>query len=132
MAATWSFAPSRSTTATEALTEAAPALAADGVNLEGVSAVVPIVHAPVGQTFTGAGRLLGYVYHPSTGWVRFPRGDYDLAEVSALQDAALPSFEVNAPRGRFALIASGVGLSGAGTQITIDFLCVVRPTSWAA
>jgi hypothetical protein len=59
-------------------------------------------------------------------WVRFPRSDYELTELAGLQDAALPTFEVKSPRGRFALIANGVVLSGPGSQITIEFLCVTR------
>jgi len=127
MAAAWTSAGRRSVQAVEALTEAAPALPGDGIDLADVSAIVPILHAPVGQTFTGIGSLLAYVYSATTAtWVRFPRGDIDLSDAAGLQDAALPSFDVKSPRGRFALIANGVTLSGAGATIIIEFLCVTR------
>jgi hypothetical protein len=127
MAAAWTPKGTRSMQAVEALTEVAPVSTNEGVDLQDVWSIAPIVHAPAGQTFTGAGSLLGYVYISSTSmWVRFPRADYDLSELAGLQDAALPTFEVKSPRGRFALIANGVVLSGAGAEITIEFLCVTR------
>lgn len=122
MAATWTSTGARSVKSTQALSEAAPVAAADGLALDDVGAVQPILHAPAGQTITG-GTLLGYIYTGSA-WVRAPRADYDLSAVVGLQDSALPSTIVDAPRGRFALIASGITLSGAGTTVTIDFLCI--------
>lgn len=113
-------------TSTQALTEAAPTLN-DGVLLEGVAAVVPTIHAPGGQTFTGAGKLLGYVKRNGS-WVRAPRSDVALDSVAGLQDADLDAIRVFSPRDRFALIASAVGLSG-GTQITLELYCVNRSGS---
>ena|ERR1700686_4477323 len=121
MAAAWTSTGARSVSSTQALSEAAPAASTDGLSLSDVGSVLPILHAPVGQTITG-GTLLAYLYTGSA-WVRAPRADYDLSAVIGLQDSALPSTVVDAPRGRFALIASGITLSGAGATITLDFLC---------
>lgn len=129
MAATWdviSPAFPRSRRSVQALTEAAPASASDGIDLSGLASVVVVVHAPVGQTFTSAGSLLGYVFSNGV-WVPHTEANIDFSYVTGLQDGALgPALPVKSPRDRFALIASGVGLSGAGTQITLELMCVLR------
>lgn len=122
MAAAWTQVGARSATSVQALTEAAPALDTDGVNLHAVGAVAPVVHAPVGQTIAG-GLLLAYVLR-SAGWVRLPRADLALDEVIGLQDGTLPAVPVSVAWKRFAWIASGITLSGAGTQVNIDLDCM--------
>src|SRR4051812_18999569 len=124
MAATWVPLGARSRRSVQALTEAAPASATDGVPLDDVASIKVVVHAPAGQTFTAAGSLLGYVYSNSV-WVRDSNADIDLSYANGLQDGGLgPALPVTSRRDRFALIASAVGLSGAGTQITIELMCV--------
>jgi hypothetical protein len=131
MAAAWTQTGARSAQAVEALTETEPALSTDGVSLADVASVIPVLHAPVGQTFTGVGSLLGYKWTGST-WVRAPRLDYDLSEIAGLQDGELRPMPVDAPRGRLALIASGVTLSGAGATVTLELLCTVRTNTGVA
>lgn len=124
MAATWVVLGSRSRRSVQLLTEAAPASAADGVPLDDVASIKVVVHAPVGQTFTATGSLLGYVYSNGV-WVRDSNADIDFSYASGLQDGGLgPALPVSSRRDRFALIASAVGLSGAGTQITLEMMAV--------
>lgn len=123
---TWLQLGPRSMRATQTLTDSAPASVAEGVSLEAVASVLAILHAPAGQTFTGVGTLLGYVYAPlangGAAWLRAPRADFDLSDVAGLGDATLPAFPVASPTGRFALVPSGITLSGAGTTITTDYV----------
>lgn len=112
--------------AVQALTETAPTLATDGVDLSSVSAIVPVLHAPGGQTFSGGGMMLGYVYVPlangGAAWIRSPRSDYDMADASGLTDATLPAYPVLSATGRFALIPSAVTVS-SGSSMTTDYVC---------
>jgi hypothetical protein len=55
MAAAWTQKGTRSMQAVQQLTEAAPTDTKEGVDLEDVASIAPIVHAPAGQTFTGEG-----------------------------------------------------------------------------
>lgn len=123
MAATWTSLGSRSVSSVQLLTEAAPS-GADGVSLADVLSVVPIVHAEAGQTLSGGGSLLGYIKANGL-WVRAPHSDLLLDSVVGLTHAALPTLNVTSPRDRFAIIASGVTVSG-GTTITIELFCVSR------
>lgn len=134
MAATWTPFTGllRSRQSVQALTEAAPTLSSEGIDLAWVDSITVILHAPVGQTFTGAGVLNGYVF--SNGlWVPDSGADVDLSYVAGKQDGKCgPGLPVTAPRGRFALIANGVALSGAGTTITIDLMCTMKTGLGAA
>jgi hypothetical protein len=124
--ATWSnmTGKARSRTVIQDATEAEPVSALDGIDLNDVSSILAIVRAPAGQTFTGAGSLLGYLYVMGA-WERAPRADVELDEFAALDAAVLPSLPIDSPQGRFCYVPSGVGLSG-GTQVTTDYLCTSR------
>jgi hypothetical protein len=103
----------------QSTTESAPTGASEGAGLEGVGTVQVVAQAPSGQTFDGTGSLLGYVLPPdSTVWVRAPRCDLEMDDANGLAAVSLPSLEVASPAGRFALVCSGVGLSG-GTEVTL-------------
>jgi hypothetical protein len=128
MTATWTplQTNSRSLQSVQALSEAAPTLATEGIDLTGLGAIVPVLYAPNGQTFTGAGTLLGYYYNTLLGqWVRLPRLDDDMADATGLAVVAFPSIPVLQSGGRFALICSAVGVSG-GTAVTLQFIVSER------
>lgn len=78
--------------------------------------------ADSGQTLSGAGSLLGYVYVPSLGaWSRCP--DLDLAvSVSAVrsQTWAAPEVMVGQPGSRVAFVPSGVTFSAGGLTAYLD------------
>jgi hypothetical protein len=124
MAATWTPIAGylRSVQSVQALTETAPS-GNDGISLFDVASVVPVLHAPNGQTFTGAGTLLGYVKTALGAWVRQASADLDVSELSGLQDGTLRAVTIASPRERLAYIASGIGLSG-GTQITMELFAI--------
>lgn len=125
MAASWSVITglTRSVSSTQALTESAPTLPTDGVLLTDVAAVVPVLKAPNGQTFTGAGTLLAYYWSDALSrWVRSPRADDVLSDLAGLAEGALPAIPVTSGHGRFAWICSGVGVS-AGTAVTLTIIC---------
>jgi hypothetical protein len=129
MASSWTQTGSRSARAVQQTTEVAPTVTDKGVPLEGVDSVMPVVKAPDGQTFTGTGTLLGYVYAAGR-WVRAPRADRDLSDLAGLLEGALDAQPVISKAGYFIWIPSGVGLSG-GTEITTDYVCTLgsgRPT----
>lgn len=123
---TWTAIGPRSWRAVQTLTDSAPSTTAEGVALDGVGAVVALVHAPAGQTFAGAGTWLGYIYSPlavgGAAWLRSPRHDQDCSDLTGLADATLAAFPVSSPTGRFALVPSGITLSGAGTTVTTDYV----------
>jgi len=126
MAATWTILPGyqRSVQSVQALTEAAPTLSTDGVLLSGVVSIVAVLTAPGGQTFTGAGTLVAYHWNDSLArWMRAPRADDTLADLSGLSEGAFPAWEIKSGNGRFAWIGGGVGVSGAGTTFTLTLLC---------
>lgn len=125
MAATWAVINglTRSVQSTQAPTEAAPTLNTDGVGLGDVSSVVPVLQAPVAQTFTGAGTIQGWYYSDVLGiWVRAPRADDSLSDLAGLNIGVLPAVPVASGNGRFAWICNGVGLSG-GAIITLTLIC---------
>lgn len=127
--ATWSKLDSvgRSVTAQMALTESAPVDQTEGIALD-VEVIVPILHAPVGQTFTGgssSGTLVAYFYHKTTGWVRVPRLDDDLTDCTGLSIVRFQPIVLYTHDGQFALMPSGVLVSG-GTVIQLDLIATLR------
>jgi hypothetical protein len=120
----WTVLSRRSAFKDQATTEAAPSLAADGIELWGTDTIVPVLTAPNGQTFDGTGALLGYFFAPQLArWVRSPRADESMADVSGMNEASFPGFPVLTQGGRFAWVCSGVGLSG-GTVVRVTLLAV--------
>ena len=114
----------RSAHSVQAQTEAGPPGENDGVALERIGAVVTFLKAPAGQTFTGAGFLRAWLKDPVRGvWARAPRADEDLVDFAGLAEASLESVRVGSPRGRFAWLCDGVGLSGAGGDVELDLAC---------
>jgi hypothetical protein len=127
VATQWTATGSRSARAVQSTTESAPSDASVGVPREGLDSIEPVLVAPNGQTFTGAGTLLAYVYLFATGaaaarWVRAPEDDRDLSSLTGLAEGALPAYEVVSKTGLFIWIPSGVGLSG-GATVTTDYVC---------
>jgi hypothetical protein len=107
------------------LTETAPA-GTDGVKMHSIESIVPAITAEAGQTFTGTGTLLGYVYVTAlAAWVRAPHSDFDLSDYAGLAQATLPALPVESATGLFQLVPSGVGVSG-GTTLTVDYVCTWR------
>lgn len=123
--ATWTPTGTRSMRASQSTTETAPVNPTDGVNLSEVSTILCVMHAPGGQTFTGTGTMLAYVYIVDTGWVRAPAADYDMGDANGLADVALPIFTVASPRSYFMLVPSSIGVS-SGATITTDYIAVSR------
>lgn len=122
--ATWTPLGPRSVRAVMATSETPPTTEGGiGVALDRVDRLLPVVRAPLGQTFTGAGVLRGYVFVDGR-WMKAPRADDDLVDFTGLAEAALPSLPAGSAE-RFMLITEGVGLSG-GTQVTIDYWCTNR------
>lgn len=117
----WTQTGSRSATAVQSTTEAAPTDTSVGVPLEGVDSVMPVLKAPDGQTFTGTGTILAYVYAAGR-WARAPTADRDLSDLSGLPEGALEAWLVISRSGWFIWIPSAVGLSG-GTTVTTDYVC---------
>lgn len=112
----------RSVQSVQALTEAAPASAADGIPLYGIEAVVAVLTAPNGQTFNGTGEIRAYYYSDQLGrWIRAPRADEALADLVGLSEGALPALPVISQSGKLAYACNGVGLSG-GAAVTITLL----------
>jgi hypothetical protein len=130
--ATWSLISgrSRSMHSVQALTEGAPAVG-DGVditlkNLGGVGTVIPVLRAPAGETFTGAGMIRAWLYVPVLGrWVRAPRADDDLSDATGLGEAALTAVKIAWTAGRFALTFDGAVVS-AGAAPELDMVCVAH------
>jgi hypothetical protein len=98
-----------------------------GIDLRRVHRITTYLTAPGGQTFTGTGFLRAWVYDKIRGlWTRAPRSDEDLVDATGLEAATFGSMAVGSERTRFAWLLDGVGLSGAGGNVTID-LCATTP-----
>lgn len=124
MATLWNQGMTRNGQAYQLTTETWP-VGEVGVDLYLTRSVTAVVHAPGSQTFDGTGTLLGYRMLLGK-WVRSARQDIDMADFAGLTDASLLPIYVTSPIGRFLYVPSGVGLSGAGTNITTDYICTVE------
>lgn len=125
--ATWtklSATRTRSRRAVQTTTDSAPT-GDDGINLDAVESITPIVRAPEGETFDGTGAMLGYVKTWDDTWVRAPHCDSDMADMEGLEVGALRRIDIVATQGRFALVPSSVGLSD-GTEVTTDYVCIQK------
>jgi len=125
VAATWTVLTNytRSVQSVQALTEAAPTLNTDGILLTAVQSIIPVLTAPASNTFTGSGSMLGYYWSDALArWVRAPRSDDTMSDLTGLAEGVLPALPVISGNGRFAWIASGIGVSG-GTSITLTLIC---------
>lgn len=117
----------------QALTESGPPGPGDGLHLFGIIRVRPVLYAPTGQTFTGAGSLLAWFqdslsFDPASPWDRFPEGDFtDLSAYAGRSVIHLAAMPVEYPHGRLALLSSGITLS-SGSSVTLRMMGVVwRP-----
>lgn len=116
----------------QAFTEAGAPSNGDGLVLNGVDSVMPVLIAPQGETFTGAGSLLGWYqndtyFDPSASWDRFPRADdTDLSDFAGRSIIYLPGLPITHPAGRLVLLANGIGHSGAGTSFVLKLLGLTR------
>lgn len=98
----------------------APTAATDGALLSGSTGVVVTVCAASGQTLSGAGTLLAYVYNPIAGlWARVP--DLDLTTTTAsVRCLAFPGIFVAVPAGRIAYVPSSVTASSNNLTIYVN------------
>ena len=116
----------RSRHSVQALTESAPSVPTDGVDLSACAAVIPVIRAPAGQTLTGTGAIRWYIYITALGrWVKSPRGDDDVVELAGLSEGALPALLVTSPGGRGAWVFDNLGVTG-GTAPELDIFCMNR------
>jgi hypothetical protein len=105
--------------AIQATTESAPAGAGEGLDLDGTGHFDAWLEADVGETLSGTGILRGYRYEPAIGaWTRMPSADTFIPDLAAGQRRVLVgAFDVINRRGRFALMADGVGVSAGGLTL---------------
>jgi hypothetical protein len=96
-----------------------PALITDGLDLENLAHYRVIVSAASGQTLSGAGSLLAWMWsHTLAAWCRNPALD-QLVTVSGKRAQVSAEFDVGVCIGRVLFAASGVtASSGAITVIT--------------
>jgi hypothetical protein len=103
---------------TTGLTESAPLSPGDGIDLSSVRSLRVYVDAPAGQTFTGTGTWLGYVYSPRLkAWKRAKEFDLDMTDLAGETGGHIATIEVSQSYGRFALVPDSIGVSG-GTSLT--------------
>lgn len=124
----WTYPPAdpRSPSVVQVLAEPAPSTGTDGVNLSGVSSIVPVVSAESGQTFNGQGQFIAYVWYAAVGsWTRAPHADLDCSNLSGLSSGTLPTLTVDSPAGILQLIPHSVGVSG-GATITTSYVSVLK------
>ena len=89
--------------------EAAPSAATAGLGLRGLKGLSVTVETASGGNMTAAGKLVAYVYNPtSSSWAPVSDGTLDLT-VSAVPKQAFSGFSVTADYGRIAWEPSGVG-----------------------
>lgn len=120
MAASWTRLDSISVTSVQAGTEAAPALADDGMPLANVMAVTVWLDAGLGQTITSdAGQADIYVFD-NGGWGLAATAPMSVPPHSAgLQRVSLGTIVVENQRGRIAPILNGVTVSGASASVDV-------------
>lgn len=91
-------------------TESAPATSTTttaGLRLTGLKGVTVCVETTTGGNMTAGGKLLAYLWNPTTGkWGPIP--DLDLT-VAAVPVECFPGFTITADLGRFAMEPSGLG-----------------------
>lgn len=103
----------------------APSGATAGAELSGTDQVSVFVEADSGQTLSGAGSLLCYVYNDvSTVWARTSDCDLVVTASSVRGQGFLPMR--TAPRGRVTWLPSGVTISSGGVTVYIN---LVEPSS---
>lgn len=119
----WSVAGgTRSVKQTMATTGAAPTLADDGISIDVATGVSVFAEADSGQTLSGTGTLLCYVYdRVFAAWVRAPALDITIPNVAGQRRLAMPALDVFARRGRLAYITSAVAVSAG--SVTVYMLC---------
>lgn len=101
---------------TQALSRAAPTLATEGMNLNGVVGYQVTISAPVGQTITG-GTLQCYFMSTLTArWARCP-ASFDLTPSTAVRDWTSPSFTVVVGMGRLLYAATSITISAGSTVV---------------
>ena len=129
MAATWTLLGKRSIKSTQAATEAAPSLPAEGMDLTGVGAVTFRLEADVGQTINAdVGQVDIYTYDEG-GWAEAPGISIQVpAGSSGARRVTLHTAIIDNPRGRLAPIANGVSVSAGG--VTIYALATSASPGW--
>jgi hypothetical protein len=118
MAATWTKLEAYSSKAVQATTEDAPTLGTEGVDIRPCAGINLYAEADEGQTFSGTGSVVGFMYDPLCGWSR--AAELDASFVAADADnrrVFLGAFPISAPRGRVAHVCNGVGVSGGGVTL---------------
>lgn len=96
------------------------------MSILGAIGAVPVLIAPGGQTFTGAGFFRGYwlantTIDPAASYTPEGDADFDLTAGAGKSSFALPMIPFSHRDGRMAWLADSVGLSGGGGNITVKF-----------
>lgn len=128
--ATWSAivpaglgSPVTGVTSTQIFTETVAPTGTDGIQLRGLGSVQVELTAPNGETFTGAGTMLGWHvndtdFDANSAWCPFHPADVTFSAWAGKSVVRI-SLKITHPAGRLALLASGVGHSGAGSNFTV-------------
>jgi hypothetical protein len=125
MTATWVPISSSgaSVRSVQATTEAAPTLATEGLDLRATAdracaGFNLYAECDSGQTFTGTGDFVAFMYDAITGWARASELDVSVVTADASNRRIfLGAFPVAAPRGRVAHVCSSVAVSGGGVTL---------------
>jgi hypothetical protein len=118
MAAAWERVAAYSSKSVQATTEDAPTLDTEGVELTPCAGFHLFAEADVGQTFSGSGSVVGFMWDPICGWARAAELDASFVAADASNRRVfLGAFPVTAPRGRVAHACNAVGVSGGGVTL---------------
>ena len=132
--AAWQDLGARSRRVTQLVSgEPAPTLQSEGVSLSyadsrlaGLKSILVFARAESGQTFTGVGTMLAYVWNDILQmWTRSAMADLDCSGLAGLASGALPTLQILSSTGRLILVPSGVGVSG-GTTMTTDYIATTN------
>jgi hypothetical protein len=111
-------------------TGAAPTLATDGLAVGQQAAIRVTVSADPGQTVTGTGKLLAYVWHPGlTAWVRAPDRDFSITASLAFRGQMFNDvwWMVAEPGYRVTWVPSAVAVSGGvNVTVSVETSCTLR------
>lgn len=109
----------RSVKSVQTTNDSAPTVASEGMSLQSVAGFKVVLEADSGQTLSGAGSLACFTWDDSiAGWARLSDADITVpAAITSNRRYGAVSFQVQAPRGRIAFIASSVTVSAGGLTL---------------
>lgn len=100
----------RTVSAAQSLTQSAPTLVTEGLDLNDVEGFRVTVCAASGQTLSGAGSMQAYLWDNDLGlWARNPDLDFNVTATTRCQVS--PDFQVMVAAGRVYFAATGVTVS---------------------